>query len=145
MTTAYTASTAFTGTATATFAGTSPLTASAPTDPLDGAPTSSINKLSIYASVASTVTFSGAGSLLAYVYTPLLGRWARSPGQDLSIATSGTRDLCLGVALIARFKNAQNTGERIAYVPSGVTFSAGSAGVTLLLEGENVSNASVGA
>lgn len=145
MSTLYTASTQYTGSGTATFAGTSPVTGSAPTDPLDGIPTASLRAFSVYLSVGNAITLSGAGSLAAYVFSQLLGRWTRFPGGDISVATSGVRDLCFGPFLVDRFKSAQNAGTRIAFVPTGVTFSSGSGGATVTIEGENVRNSDVGA
>lgn len=142
----YTLSNTASGCYQATFAGSSPLTHAAPTDPTDGCPTSGTRVISVYVSTGTGVTFSGAGSLLCHIYVPILGRWARVPGQDIALATSGERDLGVAAPLTARYRSAGlGGGEMLAYVPSGVTFSAGSAGIVITLEPENIRNSDIGA
>lgn len=65
-------------------------------------------------------TLSGAGSLLAYLWNPLTGVWARTPDLDFTVTASATRGMgFLGAEVVS------GRG-RIAYVPSGVTVSSGS-------------------
>lgn len=122
--------------ATETFGTTSPVTGSAPSADTDGLPTDGLALVTVFCSVASGVTLSGAGSLLAYEYSPTLARWARNPGADFTISTSGVRDLEAGVVTVAPFRPSGSASPtRLKYIPSGVTFSAGSAGVTLTFVG----------
>lgn len=125
----------------AVFAGSSPVTGSAPTDATDGLPTAGLSRATIYLSADSGVTLSGAGSLLAYEFTAALdpktttGRWARVPSQDIAITTSGVRDLEVGVVDLAPWRNEAHLSTAIVYIPSGITNSTGSAGVTITIVG----------
>jgi hypothetical protein len=64
-------------------------------------------------------TLSGAGSLRAYVWNPFSGVWGRTPNLDLATTTAGVRGLALGNLAVFAPRG------RIAFVPNGVTFSAG--------------------
>lgn len=129
---------------TATFGTTSPVTGSAPTDAADGLPTADLSQVTVALSAASTKTLSGAGSLQCYEYALPLARWIRVPSADISITTSGVRDVEAGVFVVARFKVAQGSN-RVIWIPSGVTFNSGSAGVTITLVGSKAVMASTGA
>lgn len=145
MANAYTSSTSY-PIATATFGTTSPVTGSAPSnsDTSDGLSTAGLKDVTVKVSVANGVTLSGAGSLLAYEFDPLIARWFRVPGADLTLSTASVRDLEAGILSISAFSTAQRTSNRISYVPSGVTFSAGSAGVTITMVGTKAIMASNG-
>jgi hypothetical protein len=74
-------------------------------------------------------TLSGAGALSAYVYHPDLGAWARAPDLDLGVtATIRAQTSFAGTVPVGR------PGSRIAYVPTGVTMSAGS--LTVYVDGD---------
>lgn len=127
----------------ATFAGSSPVTGSAPTDITDGLPTWGLSQVTVLASVASGVTLSGVNVWQCFEMSGVLRRWVRNPSQDFSLSTSGVRDLELGVVQVAQFKQGPDE-DRCIWVPVGVTFSAGSAGVTITLVGTYRTNASTG-
>lgn len=112
-------------TASETFGTTSPASGSAPTLATDGQPLADLDAVSVQVSVASGVTLSGAGTLQCYVYDPSVALWARMPAFDLSV-TGTTRTQAFQAFEVIGPRNA-----RIKWVPSAVTFSAGSAGVTV--------------
>jgi hypothetical protein len=113
-------------TASETFGTTSPVTGSAPTL---SRPTGSLLQTSppspSMIDAGTGVTLSGAGTLQAYVYDPSVAVWARMPAFDLSV-TGTTRTQAFQAFQVLGPRNA-----RIKWVPSAVTFSAGSAGVTV--------------
>jgi hypothetical protein len=100
-------------------------TESPPSDsltPPDGAGATVADAMGYYVCVEadSGQTLSGAGSLKAYAWNPLSGVWARVPDLDLATTTATIRGLgFIGNEVISR-------RGRIAYVPSGVTYSSGS-------------------
>lgn len=112
-------------TASELFGTTSPVTGSAPTLATDGQPLADLDAVSVQISAATGVTLSGAGSLQCYVYDPSVALWARMPTFDLSV-TGTTRTQAFQALEVIAPRNA-----RIKWVPSAVTFSAGSAGVTV--------------
>jgi hypothetical protein len=135
--------------ASTSFGTTSPVTGSAPSDSLDGLSMRGLAQVSVWLSVGSAVTFSNAGSLLAYEWSPVLGRWGRNPSCDISLASFSSisvRDIMAGVVFPAQFNTNKSSNEaaRIQYVPSGVTFSSGSGGVTVTLMGSKEVMASNG-
>jgi hypothetical protein len=74
-------------------------------------------------------TLSGAGTLTAYVYHPDLGAWSRAPDLDLGVSsTVRAQTWFVGTVPVGR------PGSRIAYVPTGVTMSAG--GLTVYVDGD---------
>lgn len=109
-----------------TFGTSSPVTGSAPTLATDGQPLADLDAVSVQVSVASGVTLSGAGTLQCYVYDPSVALWARAPAFDLSVSTGSVRTLAFQAFEVVGPRNG-----RIKWVPSGVTFSSGSAGVTV--------------
>lgn len=109
-----------------TFGTTSAVTGSAPSGATDGQPLEDLDAITVVVDTATGVTLSGAGSLLCYVYDGSTALWSRLPQADFSVGTSGVRSLAFAAADVTAPRNA-----RIKWVPSGVTFSAGSAGVTV--------------
>lgn len=75
-------------------------------------------------------TLSGAGSLLCYVYVPALAAWSRCPDLDVAVSVSGVRAQTWSAPEIL----VGQASSRIAYVPSGVTVSAGA--LTAYLDGD---------
>lgn len=120
-------------TATETFGTSSPVTGSAPSavNGTDGQPLKDLTSISLFVSVASGVTLSGAGTLQAYIWDPSgPNRWARAPLLDRTISTSGVRDLFVDTFDVTTARNAY-----VKWVPSGVTFSSGTAGVIVTQAG----------
>ncbi len=113
-------------TASETFGTTSAVTGSVPTLATDGQPLADLDAITVVVAVASGVTLSGAGTLQCYVYDPSVALWARMPAFDLSVSTASVRSLAFPAVSVTGARNA-----RIKWVPSGVTFSSGSAGVTV--------------
>jgi hypothetical protein len=73
----------------------------------------------------SAQTLSGAGTLHAYLWNPLSGVWARFPDGDFTVSVSAKRGMgFLGNEVVS------GRG-RVAYVPNGVTVSAG--GLTIYI------------
>lgn len=110
-----------------TFGTTSPVTGSAPTATDDGQPVGDLSGIMVVLDSASTRTLSGAGTLDCYVFDASVGLWSRYPAGDFT---------CVGIPASQR-SVAFQAGDlqvrrgRIKWVPTGVTFSAGSAGVTV--------------
>lgn len=113
-------------TASETFGTTSPVTGSAPTASTDGQPLKDLTAITVVVDSASTRTLSGAGTLDCYIYDASVGDfWSRYTPGDFTV--NGTaRSQAFQVASVIGPRNA-----RIKWVPTGVTFSAGSAGVTV--------------
>ncbi len=108
-----------------TFGTTSPVTGAAPTLAADGQLLADLDAITVQVAAASGVTLSGAGTLQCYVYDPVVALWARMPAFDQSV-TGTTR-----IMAFPAYEVIAPRGARIKWVPSGVTFSAGSAGVTV--------------
>lgn len=119
-------------TATETFGTSSPVTGSAPTLATDGQPMEDLDALTVLVAVATGITLSGAGSLLCYTYDPSVALWTRYPQGDLSVSTASVRTL-----MFEPFDVIGARAARVKWVPSGVTFSAGSDGVTVYQLGFN--------
>lgn len=119
-------------TASETFGTTSPVSGAAPTLATDGQPLADLDGLTVQVAAASGVTLSGAGTLQCYVYDPSVALWARAPEFDLSVSTSGVRTLGFRGFEVVAARNG-----RVKWVPNAVTFSAGSAGVTVYQLGFN--------
>jgi hypothetical protein len=105
---------------------TSPVSGSAPSGATDGQPLRDLDAITVVVSVAETRTLSGAGTLQCYLYDPSIARWARVPSLDLSVSTASVRDLAFPAMSVIGARNG-----RVKWVPASVTFSAGSAGVTV--------------
>lgn len=112
-------------TASETFGTTSAVTGSAPTDATDGQPLADLDAITVVVDTASTRTLSGAGTLDGYLYDGSIALWVRCPALDLSV-TATTRSMAFEPFEVIGGRNA-----RVKWVPTGVTFSAGSAGVTV--------------
>jgi len=108
-----------------TFGTTSPVTGSAPTLATDGQPLKDLNGLAVSVS-AGAVNLSGAGSLQGYLYDPAVGVWARASFLDLSVTASG-----IAAQVFEPFDVIAPRNARVKWIPSGVTFASGSAGVTV--------------
>lgn len=122
-------------TASETFGTTSPVTGSAPTSATDGQPLADLDAITVIVSAADTRTLSGAGTLKAYILdtsvTTSTTVWARASAFDLSV-TATTQAQCFPAFQVIAPRKA-----RIKWVPDSVTFSAGSAGVTVYQLGYN--------
>ena len=117
---------------TETYGTTSPVSGSAPTVVTDGQALDGLYAITVVLSVGSGVTLSGAGSLLCYCYDASVGRWFRVPQFDITVGTSGVRDLGFQA-----FETATPRKGRVKWVPTSVTFSAGSAGVVVTQLGQS--------
>jgi hypothetical protein len=118
---------------------TSPATRAAPTVAGDGA-TAGLNAaqaqgsasrngtpgLSVVVCSATGTTLSGAGSIVFYSYDPATPEWAPASGLGTLSVTATTR--CQSFLL-----SLPNVRGRLMAAASGVTFSAGSAGVTVYM------------
>lgn len=113
-----------------TFAGASPVSGLAPTLASDGQPVSDLTAVSVWLLGAGGINLSGAGTLLCYLYDPDVGLWARSPNNDISLSTSGVAAVQLDTFDVTAPRNG-----RVKWVPSGVTFASGTAGVTVIQTG----------
>lgn len=112
------------------FGTTSPATGSAPSTATDGLPLNGLKGVSVQVASATGTTLSGAGSLLGYVYDDRVALWARCPAIDLTCSTASVRTLAFQAFELITPRNA-----RVKWIPSGVTFSAGTAGVTVYMLG----------
>jgi hypothetical protein len=105
-------------------------TESAPSDgltPVDGLGAILSDAKGFYVTVEadSGQTLSGAGSLLCHLWNPISGVWARCPDMDFTVSIASKRGMgFLGAEVVS------GRG-RVAYVPSGVTFSSG--GLTIYI------------
>jgi hypothetical protein len=120
-------------TASETFGTTSPVTGSAPTLATDGQPIADLDAITLVIDAGTGVTLSGAGSLLAYMYDPTVAVWARASDYDITV-TATTR-----AQAFASFDVIAGRGARLKFIPSAVTFSAGSAGVLVYQLGHSKS------
>ncbi len=115
-------------TASETFGTTSAVTGSAPSVSTDGQPLHDLESIQLVVAVGSGVTLSGAGTLDCYVYDPSVALWTRLPSGDFSLVgiPASLRTYAFAPVTVTVKRSA-----RLKWVPTGVTFSAGSAGVTL--------------
>ena len=115
-------------TASETFGTTSAVTGAAPSGATDGQPLQDLNAITVVVAVASGVTLSGAGTIDCYVYDGSTALWSRWPAKDFTCVgiPASQRSIAFGSVAIDCPRNS-----RIKWVPTGVTFSAGSAGVTI--------------
>lgn len=118
-------------TASELFGTTSPVSGSTPSGSTDGQPLGDLDGVSVQVVSATGTTLSGAGTLQCYVYDAVVALWARASDFDLTVTVT-TRTQAFQAFQVAAPRNA-----RIKWVPSGVTFSAGSAGVTVYQLGYN--------
>lgn len=118
-------------TASETFGTSSPVTGSAPTASTDGQPVADLDAITVVVDTASGKTLSGAGSLLCYIYDTSTALWTRLPAFDLSV-TGTARSMAFPAVQVVGARNG-----RVKWVPSGVTFSSGTAGVTVYQLGFN--------
>lgn len=110
---------------------TSPVTGSAPTLSTDGQPLKDLTAITVVADTTTGVTLSGAGTLQCYIYDASTAIWSRMPALDLSV-TGTARSMAFPAMQVIGNRNS-----RVKWVPSGVTFSAGSAGVKVYQLGFN--------
>lgn len=114
-------------TASETFGTTSAVTGSAPTLATDGQPLQDLDGITVVLAAATGVTLSGAGTLDCYVYDTATALWSRCPSADFTcVGVPAVRSVAFAAVTVVAPRNA-----RIKWVPTGVTFSAGSAGVTV--------------
>lgn len=97
-------------------------TGSAPTAATEGMPLKDLTAVSVVLEVNTPAsrTLSGAGSLLCYVYDPLVAGWSRHPTGDLTVTLSGVARQSFDPLDVACPRNA-----RVVWIASGVTVSAG--------------------
>jgi len=69
------------------------LSGSAPTLTTQGIKMDGYGAVRVRLSATTGNTLSGSGSLQAYIYDYSLARWARYPEGDITVTTSGVRDL----------------------------------------------------
>lgn len=113
-------------TASETFGTTSPVTGSAPSGATDGQPLQDLNAITVVVDAGSGVTLSGAGTLDCYVYDASTAVWSRCPSGDFTLVgiPSSQRSIAFEPVDVVCPRNS-----RIKWVPTGVTFNTGSAGV----------------
>jgi hypothetical protein len=98
-------------------------TEAAPSGAEDGSLLSGVGGFSVVVEADAAQTLSGAGTLLAYLYSDVTGRWSRAPDLDLYVSASAVRGQGFPGFAVSSSRG------RVAYVPSGVTVSGG--GVTI--------------
>lgn len=111
-----------------TFGTTSPVTGAAPTVATDGQPLQDLTGITVVVAAADTRTLSGAGTLDCYVYDALTALWSRCPSGDFTLVgiPATQRSIAFETVDVICPRNS-----RIKWIPTGATFSAGSAGVTV--------------
>lgn len=95
------------------------LTRAAPTLVTEGMELRDIVAIRVAIDAGSGQTLSGAGSLLCYLWDNDDARWKRCPDLDLSVTSSGIRDMVFGE------QDVPVGSGRILFATSGVTVSAG--------------------
>lgn len=123
-----------TSTAFEAFGTTSPVTGAAPTLATDGQDLSDLIALGVQVASANGTTLSGAGTLQAWVYDSAVALWARAPYLDITVSAT-TQAQAFNPSLVTLPRKS-----RIKWVPNGVTFSAGSGGVTVWQLGQTTRN-----
>ena len=81
-------------------------------------------------SADASQTLSGAGTLECYYYSPFAALWSRLKSWDLSVATEGIaagtyRSMTFSANTPGFGQPVIHRGGRLAWVPNGVTISAG--------------------
>lgn len=113
-------------TASELFGTSSPVSGSVPSAATDGQPLADLDAITVVVDTANTVTLSGAGTLQGYIYDGSTALWTRCPALDLAVSTASVRSLAFEPFEVIGGRNA-----RVKWVPNAVTFSAGTAGVTV--------------
>lgn len=108
------------------FSASQNLTGSAPASATDGIALRGIVGYRLSVCATSTNTLSGAGTVLAYVYVPTQGAWARNPSLDFTMSASSVK-----CQLFPDIISYIHWGQ-LKYVPSGVTVSGGTTVSTLI-------------
>lgn len=109
-------------------------TGTAPGGAVDGVPLKDLSYLQVIVETAvpGSQTLSGAGSLLCYIWdnenSSSPGAWSRLPSGDLAVSLSSVARQAFPPFQVAVPRNAL-----VAFVPSGVTVSAGSTVTVYLL------------
>lgn len=114
-----------------TFGTTSPVTGSAPTLATDGLFVGNTVAAAVVIRCPASQTLSGAGTLDCYTYDHKVESWARAPGGDFDVDTSGVRTLGFDAVDVLCGRSG-----RVKWVPNGVTFSGGSTGLELFIVGQ---------
>lgn len=113
-------------TASELFGTTSPVSGSAPTtDGTDGQPLQDLDAITVVIDTGSGVTLSGAGTLDCYVWDTSVALWSPYAAGNFTVNGTTRTQAFEAVEVLAR------RNSRIKWIPTGVTFSAGSAGVTV--------------
>lgn len=106
----------------------SPATRAAPTTVDEGMSLENVDGFRVMVSAASGETLSGAGNLRAYLWDTDLAAWIRNPELDIAVTTSGQR------RLVFADQEVKVPSGRVLYAADGITFSAGTAGVTVQIK-----------
>jgi hypothetical protein len=96
----------------------------------DGLDLENLAHYRVIVSAASGQTLSGAGSLLAWMWSHTLAAWCRNPALDQLVTVSGKR-----AQVSAEFDVGVCIG-RVLFAASGVTASSGA--ITVITEGSKV-------
>jgi hypothetical protein len=97
------------------------LTRTAPSAATDGIPLHDLQGVMVVVEANSAQTLSGAGSLRAYVYDPIVAAWFRVPALDLSVNSASIRRMGFESEQIAGLRRAT----RLDYATDSVTVSGG--------------------
>jgi hypothetical protein len=102
---------------------TTALTGSAPSASTEGLSLNCVDGFCVVVEAPSGQTLSGAGTLQAYIWDPLLnagaGAWARMPAGDKSVTGTAARQAFAADEVLS------GRGGRVIYIPSSVTVSSG--------------------
>lgn len=107
---------------------TSPVTKAAPTLITEGMLLEDVDGYRVIVSSATGTTLSGAGTLAAYIWDTDIAAWIRNPDLDLTVGTASVRRLAYPD------QETKVPSGRVYYAATGVTFSAGSDGVTVQIK-----------
>jgi hypothetical protein len=122
-----------TSSASETFGTSSPVTGSAPSGATDGQSLKELTAVTVVVDTASGKTLSGGGFLECWTYDASTALWTRYPDYDITLFhTEAVRSLDCGT-----FSVPGGRASRIKWVPGGVTFSSGTAGVTVYQLGQS--------
>ena len=113
---------------------TSAVTKAAPTLITEGMSLEDVDGFRVSVAVDTGVTFSGAGSLLCYQWDTDLAAWIRNGELDISLTTGAPTFVASQRRLAFADQEVKVPSGRVHYACSGVTFSAGSAGVVVRIK-----------
>ena len=106
----------------------SPVTKAAPTLVTEGMSLDMVDGFRVMISSAAATTLSGAGTLNAYLWDNDIDEWVRNPDLDISVSTSGVR------RFVYADQEVKVPSGRVYYAATGITFSGGTAGVTVQIK-----------